>query len=157
MELNNDSSLLNLNEKLLNNLFNSNQKTLINAYYLQNKKKHSQCIDTLENCAENFYRLGNIIDKLFIFPLILKDQREIISNNEMKFYNTIFNNKFLNKQERKFPPKKIKQHKLKWTEEEEKKFEEAIELYGNKSKFNNFFKLIHYKYRLFSSERFYWN
>lgn len=139
---NNLNESVNSNEKLIQNLFTSNQKLLIKAYTNQNNKNYQGTVEVLESCAENFYKLGNILDRLFIFPKILREQRDILKPSDLRCFTNPYNNNIINSIDLGHSNAKPKQQKTKWTTEEEQKYEQGIDLYGDKSMILKIFKLL---------------
>ena len=139
---NNEHYSLYLNTLNIQNLYDKNQANLIKAYKAQNNNSFGEALNFLEEIKNNFYLLGNIIDKTNHGPLLCRENREILSVKDIKKYlkdNPSF--KFVNNSRDMFynenfniSNKKQKQHKSKWTKEEEDKFNEGLAIYGKKSK-----------------------
>lgn len=143
MDLNNNCSLY---AKTLDiqQLYDINQVNIIKAYKAQNNNSFEESVHYLEKIKNNFYMLGNIIDKTNHGPIMCRENREILSFFDIKNYlkdNPNF--KLYNIQRDISQPKSLnymkssikeKQHKSKWTKEEEAKFYEGLEKYGKKSK-----------------------
>lgn len=122
-------------EKQLLEMFENNQKNLTEAFKLQNTRNYSECADTLSTSLNDFYSLSKLLDKVVNLPSVLKENRELAVLDGKTFFNQNFlnNQNSLLKNKRKLVPRP-KQCKSKWTEEEENKFKEGLELYGIKSK-----------------------
>ena len=118
------------------NLIEENQKELVKAYELQNTENFEESINCIERVARNFHFLGMMADQFAYTPELIQENRELLSQAHV---NTIYD---------KFPKyeimknihlrtnKKVKQHKVKWSEKEQKLFLEGIEKFGYKSKHN---------------------
>ena len=116
---------------------------MIKAYELQNKQNYEDSVICLEKIYKNFHMLGSIADQIPITPLIIKENREILSSAHTDKLNERFPNKMNNlyeyeKRDTKSNGKK-KQKKTKWGQVEQEKFLEGLELYGVKSKFIYYF------------------
>ncbi len=125
----------NINETIIQNLFTSNQNLITKAYISQNKRNYKETVEILESSVDNFYKIGSILDRLFIFPKILREQRDILKTSDLRYFNHPSYSSILNSIDigsssvkSKGPPK------TKWTAEEEELFKQGIDLYGDKSK-----------------------
>jgi hypothetical protein len=127
------------NINTIQTVFERNQVNLIKAYKAQNYGNHEEAILLLEESKNNFLLLGNILDKTNQGQLIYRENREILSSQDIKTYTKEYPNLQLVSKDSIIINDKLKiirpkQLKTKWSEIEEKLFREGIELYGKRSK-----------------------
>ena len=138
MDLMNENYFYFLNNSNIQQLFEKNQANLVNAYKAQNYGNFEIALNHLEDAKNDFYLLGNLLDKTQQSSLIYRENREILSSENIKqFIKDYPNIKLPNKDpniSNYSCNRKPKQQKTKWTMEEEKALKEAIELYGKRSK-----------------------
>lgn len=139
MEIN-EPYLCFINNANIQQLFEKNQASLIKAYKLQNSGQTEEACVLLEDCRQSFIKMGSIIDKTSHGTVVCRENREVLSSHDVKQFLQSYPHI-------KYPPKdlklykascsiskKPKQKKSKWTVEEEKKFQEGLEVYGKRSK-----------------------
>ena len=129
-----------LNNSTLQHVFEKNQVNLVNAYKAQNNNNLEEAMSLLEDCKSNFYLLGNLLDKINQSSIIYRDNREILSSEDIKVFISDYPNVRIPCKDVMFKKtnsssKKPKQLKTKWTLEEEKLFRDGIDLYGKRSKY----------------------
>jgi hypothetical protein len=105
---------------------------------MQNKQNYEESIKCLEKIYKNFHILGSIADQIPYTPLVIKENREILSQAHTEKINERFPYKLRDHYEfEKSSTKnngKKKQKKIKWSAEEQDLFLQGLELYGAKSK-----------------------
>jgi hypothetical protein len=139
MEYYNDQNNF-INNSTLQQVFEKNQANLVNAYKAQNNNDLEESMLLLEECKSNFYLLGNLLDKINQSSIIYRDNREILSSEDIKLFISDYPNIRIPCKDVMFKKtttssKKPKQQKTKWTLEEEKLFRDGIDLYGKRSKY----------------------
>jgi hypothetical protein len=113
-----------------------NQYFLVKAYQYQNNDSIEDSIKCLEKIHRNFHTLGNIADQFPNTPVVIRENREILSQYHLDKLNEKFplmNPTYENDKAHSNSNNKPKQLKKKWTEKEQILYLEAMELYGPKS------------------------
>ena len=92
----------------------------------------------LRNISKNLVFLANAADLQSNSRFVLKQERELISEKDLAYFNSKFPiQEGIYGDDEKKEPKKMKrpkQVKKPWTEEEEQKFQEGLKLYNNNVK-----------------------
>ena len=119
---------------LIFKMIEDNQKQLIKAYELQNLENYEESLICLEKIANNFHLLGRVADQYAYTPQVIQDNRELLSQAHVDSIYDKFPKIEINKNTNLKKHKKLKQHKVKWSDNEQKLFLEGIKEFGMKSK-----------------------
>jgi len=111
--------------------------SLLDAFESQHEDKMDECLNNLEKAHYNLMTLCYAADHQRNTPFVLRDERELVSQQDLdKFYTSLPNKTFqVNPaiSEQKIGDKtKKKQVKHPWTDDEHKLFLEALEKFGPK-------------------------
>lgn len=144
----NENFICFINNSNIQQLFEKNQTNLVNAYKAQNYGNFETALNHLEDAKNDFYLLGNLLDKTQQSSLIYRENREILSSENIKQFIKDYPNIKLPIKDPNLNNyqcnRKPKQQKTKWTMEEEKALNEAIDIFGKRSKYSNIKHIMYY-------------